>query len=92
MLQHREKERLFAEAVALLDPYARAALDELDKELLLGPGTSMAPAFFQPSARWRQPTSTTSFSNSAEMRGSFQPFGFRDECESVGRVREVVTR
>jgi hypothetical protein len=33
-----EKERLFAKAVALLDPYARAALDEINKELLLGTG------------------------------------------------------
>jgi hypothetical protein len=31
----QEKERLFAAAVALLDPYARQALDEIDAELLL---------------------------------------------------------
>jgi hypothetical protein len=34
----REKERLFAEAVALLDPYARQALDEIDGDLLLDTG------------------------------------------------------
>lgn len=34
----RGKERLFADAVRLLDPYARQALDELDTELLLGTG------------------------------------------------------
>lgn len=34
----RDKERLFAEAVALLDPYARQALDEIDAELLLDTG------------------------------------------------------
>ena len=34
----REKQRLFAEAVALLDPYARQALDEIDSDLLLGGG------------------------------------------------------
>jgi hypothetical protein len=34
----REKERLFAEAVAVLDPYARQALDEIDADLLLGSG------------------------------------------------------
>jgi hypothetical protein len=33
-----EKERLFAEAVALLDPYARQALEEIDADLLLGTG------------------------------------------------------
>jgi hypothetical protein len=34
----QEKERLFAEAVALLDPYARQALDEIDADLLLDTG------------------------------------------------------
>jgi hypothetical protein len=34
----QEKERLFAEAVALLDPYARQALEEIDADLLLGTG------------------------------------------------------
>jgi hypothetical protein len=33
-----EKERLFAEAVALLDPYARQTLAELDADLLLDTG------------------------------------------------------
>jgi hypothetical protein len=34
----RDKERLFAEAVALLDPYARQALDEINADLLLNTG------------------------------------------------------
>jgi len=34
----RDKERLFATAVALLDPHARQALEELDAYLLLGTG------------------------------------------------------
>ncbi|WP_436775287.1 hypothetical protein [Yinghuangia sp. YIM S09857] len=34
----RGKERLFSEAVRLLDPYARRALADLDAELLLGAG------------------------------------------------------
>jgi hypothetical protein len=34
----RKKERVFAEAVALLDPYARQALDEIDADLLLDTG------------------------------------------------------
>ena len=34
----REKERLFAKAIALLDPYARQALDEIDADLLLDTG------------------------------------------------------
>jgi hypothetical protein len=34
-----DKERLFAEAVTLLDPYARQVLEEIDRELLLGTGT-----------------------------------------------------
>ena len=34
----RDKERLFAAAVALLDPHARQALDEINTYLLLGTG------------------------------------------------------
>jgi hypothetical protein len=34
----REKEQLFARAVALIDPYARRALDEINQDLLLGTG------------------------------------------------------
>jgi hypothetical protein len=34
-----DKERLFAEAARLLDPYARQVLAELDEMLLLGTGT-----------------------------------------------------
>src|SRR5205807_5928812 len=34
----RDKERLFAAAVPLLDPYARQALDEINTDLLLGTG------------------------------------------------------
>ncbi|MDQ1475110.1 MAG: hypothetical protein QOE62_339 [Actinomycetota bacterium] len=34
----RDKERLFAAAVPLLDPHARQALEELNAELLLGTG------------------------------------------------------
>lgn len=34
----RDKERLFAEAVALLDPHARHALNEIDADLLLDSG------------------------------------------------------
>jgi hypothetical protein len=34
----QEKERLFAGAVALLDPFARQALEEIDADLLLGTG------------------------------------------------------
>ena len=33
-----DKERLFAAAVALLDPYARQVLDEVNRYLLLGTG------------------------------------------------------
>jgi hypothetical protein len=33
-----DKERLFADAVALLDPYARQALDEINADLLLNTG------------------------------------------------------
>src|SRR3954454_9193821 len=33
-----DKERLFAEAVPLLDPHARQALEEMNKYLLLGTG------------------------------------------------------
>jgi hypothetical protein len=38
----QERERLFAEAVALLDPYARQALNEIDAELLLDTGAITA--------------------------------------------------
>jgi hypothetical protein len=38
----REKERLFAAAVALLDPYARQALEEINTSLLLGTGALTA--------------------------------------------------
>jgi hypothetical protein len=34
----REKEELFGKAVALIDPYARRALDEINQDLLLGTG------------------------------------------------------
>src|SRR5258708_32831647 len=34
----REKEELFAQAVPLIDPYARRALDEINQGLLLGTG------------------------------------------------------
>src|SRR5260370_7716308 len=34
----RDKERLFTAAVALLDPHARRALKEINKDLLLGAG------------------------------------------------------
>jgi hypothetical protein len=34
----RDKERLFTAAVALLDPHAREALDEINADLLLGSG------------------------------------------------------
>jgi hypothetical protein len=34
----RDKERLFAAAVPLLDPYAQQALDEINTDLLLGTG------------------------------------------------------
>jgi hypothetical protein len=34
----RDKERLFADAVPLIDPYARQALDEINTELLLDTG------------------------------------------------------
>ncbi len=34
----RDKERLFAEAVPLIDPYARQALEEINTSLLLGTG------------------------------------------------------
>jgi hypothetical protein len=40
----REKERLFADAVALLDPYARQALNEIDADLLLDTGEITATA------------------------------------------------
>jgi hypothetical protein len=38
----RDKERVFAAAVPLLDPYARQALDEINTDLLLGTGEMMA--------------------------------------------------
>ena len=34
----RDKEQLFTEAVSLLDPYARQALNEINAHLLLGTG------------------------------------------------------
>src|SRR2546421_2683035 len=37
-----DKERLFAEAVALLDPYARQVLDEINRYLLLNTGVVSA--------------------------------------------------
>jgi hypothetical protein len=40
----QEKERLFADAVALLDPYARQALTEIDEDLLLDTGEITATA------------------------------------------------
>jgi hypothetical protein len=40
----QEKERLFADAVALLDPYARQALNEIDEDLLLDTGEITATA------------------------------------------------
>src|SRR5438132_2565491 len=36
--QRPDKERLFASAVPLIDPYARRALDEINTSLLLGTG------------------------------------------------------
>jgi hypothetical protein len=38
----KDKERFFAEAVPLLDPYARQALEEINAVLLLGTGTVTA--------------------------------------------------
>jgi hypothetical protein len=37
-VSRQDKERLFAHAVALIDPYARRALEEIDTDLLLGTG------------------------------------------------------
>ncbi len=37
-ISRKDKERLFAAAVALLDPHARQALDEVNTDLLLGTG------------------------------------------------------
>ncbi|MEY2489713.1 MAG: hypothetical protein QOC70_1655 [Verrucomicrobiota bacterium] len=37
-VSRRDKEQLFAEAVSLLDPYARQALNEINAHLLLGTG------------------------------------------------------
>src|SRR4051812_4928709 len=39
----RDKERLFAAAVPLLDPHARQALAEINTYLLLGPGGGTRP-------------------------------------------------
>src|SRR3989454_10183146 len=41
--QRPDKERLFASAVPLLDPYARQALEEVNTSLLLGTGALTAP-------------------------------------------------
>jgi hypothetical protein len=41
----RDKERLFAAAVPLLDPYARQALDEINTDVLLGTGQVTATGF-----------------------------------------------
>jgi hypothetical protein len=38
----RDKERLFATAIPLLDPYARQALEEINTSLLLGAGEATA--------------------------------------------------
>jgi hypothetical protein len=38
----RDKERLFTEAVTLLDPHARQALDEINSDLLLDSGEAVA--------------------------------------------------
>ena len=40
----QEKEQLFADAVALLDPFARQALNEIDADLLLDTGEITATA------------------------------------------------
>jgi hypothetical protein len=37
-VSRQDKERLFAHAVALIDPYARRTLEEIDTDLLLGTG------------------------------------------------------
>jgi hypothetical protein len=37
-ISRRDKERLFATAISLLDPYARQALSEINDDLLLGTG------------------------------------------------------
>lgn len=41
-VSRQDKERLFHQAVALLDPYARQALEEVDTHLLRGTGTVTA--------------------------------------------------
>jgi hypothetical protein len=46
----RDKERFFAAAVALLDPHARQALDEINTHLLLGTGQVTATGL-RPSGR-----------------------------------------
>jgi hypothetical protein len=42
VVSRQDKERLFAEAVPLLDPYARQALGEINDDLLLGTGEIQA--------------------------------------------------
>jgi hypothetical protein len=41
-VSRQDKERLFAKAVPLLDPYARQALSEINEDLLLGTGEILA--------------------------------------------------
>jgi hypothetical protein len=41
-VSRQDKERLFAEAIPLLDPYARQALGEINDDLLLGTGEILA--------------------------------------------------
>ena len=41
-VSRRDKESLFAQAVSLLDPYARQALSEINDDLLLGTGEILA--------------------------------------------------
>ncbi|MFC4611328.1 hypothetical protein ACFO9E_26555 [Streptomyces maoxianensis] len=41
-VSRQDKERVFAETVALLDPYARQALGEINDDLLLGTGEILA--------------------------------------------------
>jgi len=58
----REKERLFAEAVTLLDPYARTALGEINRELLLGIGNVDGTGVQRSAARALQAEWTLSWS------------------------------
>jgi hypothetical protein len=44
-VSRRDKESLFAKTVALLDPYARQALGEINDDLLLGTGEILATGF-----------------------------------------------